>query len=250
MRYLEILTLGIALAFLQYSCKETVAINSPDDTSHYIPSDSAKMYFLADATDFAVDYLFATRSPDTSKVFISVSILNKYLLPLACLYDRHHEIPILDTLLVQSQIHKEIISSSSLLIKVDTALAWAKNVKKGISPTGNLTVDSLMQLYNLRFRPDPLWGLQGLAWLTTIQSPLNTYALGQDFLSAAGVVSAEPNNMISIYSKLYLIIRASETTIYLYKGYGDCPLGCFGYDRWTFTVSKNFEVTYQGYLHQ
>jgi hypothetical protein len=232
-----------------FSCRTETPVKPIDDTVHYTPSDSAIQYFLSDATDFAVEHLFTTMSPDTSQVIVPDSVLNKYLLPLACLYDKRHEIPLLDTLLVQMQIHKEIISCLGTVIKADTNYEWVQNVRKGISPTGDVTVDSLVQLYNLEFTPIYGWGFQGFARIGTRQSPMNSYALGHAFRSAPGVISTQPDYMTHYSSRLIIVLSASEATIYLYKGYGDCPAGCFGYDRWTFSVSDKFEVNYLGYLH-
>lgn len=237
------------LSFTLFSCKSDSPIKPIDGGNTYTPSDSARNHFLADATDFALDYLFDTLSPDTTKIIVPDSILNKYLFPLACLYDKRFEIPILDTLIIQMRIHKYRISSSSLFIRADTTFEWVQNVKAGITPTGNIIIDSLTQLYKLSYKTI-LWGSQGLAWFTTTQPPMNNNALSRAFLSTPGVVKSSPNSLISFTSKLEIIPTSSETTIYLYKGYGDCIAGCFGYDRWTFTVNNKFEIEYNGYLHQ
>ena len=248
-RYLKIIGASAILTFVLTSCNTTVVVNLPDNHIQYVPSDSAKMNFLPDATDYAIGHLQATSSPDTANVFIADSILNISLYPLACLYDKRHQIPLLDTPIVQRHIHKEAIYCEGLELELDTSFVWVQNIKNGVSPTGDTVVDSIVQLCHLQFHYIFVLN-NGNAFVTATNPPLNTYAIAQVFRSITGVTSATQAVTIHPFSKLAIIFSPTETTIRLYYGYGDCLLGCFGYDRWTFAVSKNFEVTYQGYLHQ
>jgi hypothetical protein len=197
--------------------------------------------------DFTVEYLYEVKSPDTSLVLPPDSILNKYLLPLARLYDERDVIPLLDTLIFQKEIHKLYISSLSLSIEANSSNAWVQNVMNGITPTGNVSVDSLVRLYNLRFQYFRSPGHPQDLWFETFQEPLNTYALGKAFRSVEGVLATTPNQWIYFFTRLAVTPTPAGTVIRFYYGYGDCFAGCFGYDYWTFSVDKNFDVVYQGH---
>ena len=211
----------------------------------YRPTNDARNHFLLDATDFAVDELFASMSPDTSKIFIADSMLIKYLYPLACLYDSRDSIPLLDTLIMQKDIHKEYISNFSLSFLVDTTYEWVQNVKHGVSPTGNNTVDSLVELCSLSFVLPHYWDIH--PWISTRQPPINIHALVSVFRTVPGVLYAEPGGILHSFTKLEVMPSSGFTTVIFYYGYGDCWAGCFGYESWTFRVSRDYKVTYLGY---
>jgi hypothetical protein len=213
--------------------------------NYYAPSNDARDHFLLDATDFAVDKLFATSSPDTDNIFVPDTLLNEYLNPLTCLYNSRDSIPLLENLINQKRIHKQLIQSYSLAFKVDTTYEWVQNIKNKISPTGNHTIDSLIELCSLEFALPHYWW--AYTWITTRQPPLNIPALGNVFLAVPGVLDAEPNALYSFYTKLDVIPSADFTTVIFYYGYGDCESGCLGYEQWTFTVSSDYKVTYKGY---
>lgn len=238
-----------ALILLSISCRPDITEIRTVGIPPYTPSDSARANFLADATDFAVGHLYIMQSPDTASLFVPDSVLNLFLYPLACLYDKRHEIPLLDTLIVQRQVHSEVVWCQSLLLTLDTSFSWVKKIREGKSPTGNSTVDSISQLCNLRFS----WifvTLDGRAFVASYEDPVNNYVLEKIFLSIPGVLAAHAQAMIDNYSKLNIVRSSCGTIVYLYYGYGDCPLGCFGYDRWTFSVSNTYEVKFEGFVHQ
>jgi hypothetical protein len=190
----------------------------PGNLPLYVPSDSARTYFLLDATDFAVEYLTSAQSPDTASIRVPDAIVNRYLYPLCALYDKRGEFPILDSLLFTLQIHKQSVTSKSLWVEADTMYAWARNVGRGIFPTGDRTVDSLAETYRLTFRPSYGWGYGGFGWFTTDQPPLNTRALGRAFLSVPGVVLTGPNAYWNFQTALTLTVTDSVSVVTFAEG--------------------------------
>jgi len=240
----------VLVCLLMSSCNSDPSTGDDGSPSTYEPSDSARAHFLLDATDFAVEYLIATRSPDQARISVPENVLNSYLLPLARLYDERARIPLLDTLIIQQRIHKQQNNSYSLLIHAETRPTWVYCVKNKIFPTRDPIVDSLVVRYNLQFEDPILWDFMGTTWFATIQPPLNTFALGRAFREAPGVLETTPNFLSSYGTKLEVLPSGSKTLVRFYRGYGDCSAGCPGYDRWTFSVSKEYDVTYEGYLHE
>jgi len=242
----------LLLLLLITSCMENNVIGPlvTQTSFRYIPSNEAREHYLLKATEFAVEYLIATKSPDTNSIIVPEIILNKFLYPLAFLYDSCKSIPLLDTLIIQKHIRKQINHCYGSAIKVDTSYLWAKNIKNDILPTGNIIVDSLVKLYSLEFDRDIWWGFQGYAWIFIRHKPLNVWALGNAFRKVPGVFNTEPNTAISFFSDLDVIPSSTQTTVRFYAGYGDCFAGCFGYERWTFTVSRDYKIKYEGYLLQ
>ena len=236
--------LAVMVIILSFSCNTPTS--GPLEPA-YMPSDSAKAFYLNDATDFAVDYIFASGSRDTASVIVPDSVLDRYLYPLSRLYDKRREIPLLDMLISVKYLHKSLNRSRSLIVQAETSFAWVQNVHKGIFPTGDRIVDSLSYLYGVRFRLPAIWGYAAYQSLDTDQPPLNNRALGRAFLRAPGVSVTEPNTYYSFYSALAVTPGVSGTIIRFYEGYGDCPAGCFGYHAWSFSVSPGYEITYLGY---
>ena len=182
------------------------------------------------------------------KVGVPDGALRKYLLPLAQLYDARPAQPLLDTLITQKCIHKQLISCMGLMVKADTTFAWVQNLVKNIVPTGEPGVDSLLSNYDLEFKSTLLWGWRGYTWLEFSHRPLNTKALARRFLGAPGVANASPNSIYFFVTKLEVLPSPERSTVRFYYGYGDCMSGCFGYERWTYSVTKDNEVIYEGYV--
>jgi hypothetical protein len=231
------------------ACRSDTTAPPPNGSATYLPSDSARSYFLPEATDYAIGHLLLHSSSDTSSLFVPDSIVNIYLRPLAALYDNRGSIPILDTLLGQRMIHAELVWCKSVSLKLDTSFHWVQNIIRGVTPTGDPRVDSLVQLCKLRFSA-PVVLLPSYGLTAVYHEPLNTDVLSKDFRAIPGVITAGAQCLIDYQSKLSMTLSPSGASINLYYGYGDCPLGCFAYDRWTFTVSEDYEVKYMGYTHQ
>lgn len=247
---LTILLLLSASLFISCTKKSNPAepIVPDDTTATYTPSDSARTHFLLDATDFAVDYLFETQHTDTSKVIVPINIVNQYLFPLARLYDARNEISLLDTLIIQKRVLKYEVSSYGVILRVDTICDWVQNLMHGVTPTGNFIIDSLSNLYDLQFESFAPWG--NLIYFKTIQTPMNNYALSNALRAVPEILFAVPNYCIRTQTKLEIVPSATSTIVHFYYGYGDCPSGCSGYERWSFSVSTDYKVTYLGYLLQ
>ncbi|MBL7994969.1 hypothetical protein JNM05_06310 [bacterium] len=226
-------------------------LTPPDDTlSTYSPSNEGKLHFLLDATDFAVDHLFAKADPDTAMIRIPDTILNKYLYPLAALYDSRDSIPLLDTLIIMKNIHNKVSSNYGLALNVDTLQEWVHNLKIGTFPTGNTTVDSLTTTFSLNFSPPSLWDFHGYPWFFVSHPPLNVRALANAFAKVPGVVYAGPNHYYNFSTKLEMHLSTEADSINMYYGYGNCIGGCSGYERWIFIVYKNRRVVYAGYKRE
>jgi hypothetical protein len=240
MKRLGKIILFATLIFLLTSCNSDSTVYGPP-LNGYMPSDSARAHFLPEATDFAMLYLSSIRSPDTMLVSVPDSILSLFLYPLASLYDGQGDLPILDTLITQLGIRKNLIWSVGTNMSADTSEAWVRNVVSGISPTGNPTVDSLVALYDLRLEGDG-FVVSGRTFLSVSHPPLNSQALARVFETVPGVYTARAGLVLYYGSSID------------FELYSDASIIQFGlersasYDRWSFSVNQDYQVAYLGTL--
>lgn len=251
------------LIVLAFSCQEHASKLDNDDlpineilpdcpnivvNTTYSVSDSGKAHFLDDATNFTIDYLFANALPCTSLIRIPDSLVNRFLFPLAYLYDSRDSFPLLDTLIIQKGIHKKTKVTSGLILTADTANQWMQNVHHGIVPTGNATFDSLLLLYSLEINSTLLWGFNNYAYvIINTTEPLNTKALAKIFNGVPGVGDTQPDTGYNVLTKLEIETHSGYSRVIFYYGYGDCMSGCFGYNKWTFDITTNGVVSFQGH---
>ena len=173
------------------------------------------------------------------------SLVQCYLYPLARLYDERPENSLLDSLIGIFNLHRYRLQTFSTSVGAETSQVWVKNIKNGTIPTGDPVVDSLIASYGLTVGSILDFGAQiGIEFR---HRPLNTRALSRSFLGILGVVWASPSGGFYSGSDLFVEPFSEGTLVQFLNGHGDCPSGCFWYERWTFTVSKDFEVQYLGW---
>lgn len=230
----------LILSALVSSCDTDSTVYGPP-LNQYSPSDSAHAYFLPEATDFAVSYLTGIHSPDTNLIVIPDSIINRFLYPLAALYDSRAEYPALDTVINHLGIHKNLIWSVRTEVVADTAESWVMNAVNHIAPTGNATVDSLVALYNLEIDGEVL-PILGRAALTISHTPLNSRALARTFLPIEGVYGARPSLVMYFEADLEFELY-SDASMVQFILYG-IPTS----ETWTFSVDGDYLIEYLGSL--
>src|SRR3972149_4691305 len=222
------------------SCNTDTTVYGPP-VNQYIPTHSARAHYLPEATDFAVSYLTTIRSPDTALVIIPDSILNLFLYPLARLYDGQTGLPILEPVITQLGIHKYLIWSVRTSVTVDTSEFWVKNVINDISPTGNATIDSLVDLFKLQLGGGDFVS-NGMTFLTISHPPLNSRALARAFLPVAGVHDARATFVSYAFSDIQFELYSEASII---------RLGIervFTVDSWSFSLDRNYHIDYLGLL--
>lgn len=116
---------------------------------------------------------------------------------------------------------------NSFSVAADSNLVWMQQLKNGVFPTGNSTVDSLTVLYGLE-----VWfyfgGLSGYD-IVHFQSDSNYNVLPLSLLyqSIPGVYFTEPGGWGGDGNNITSTINTDHVELIYSIGWGDCPSGCF-----------------------
>ena len=123
--------------------------------------------------------------------------------------------------------------------------AWVERWKAGRRLTGNRAVDALLREYDLQLHEYNVYSHFESARLHS-EGLLNTLALSDRFEDIAGVKYADPGGVIGDSNDIEAILGGNFVELRYSVGFGDCPAGCTSRHYWTFRVSKNGSVAFQG----
>ncbi|MFZ4796369.1 MAG: T9SS type A sorting domain-containing protein [Bacteroidia bacterium] len=130
-------------------------------------------------------------------------------------------------------------------IRADSNLVWMQNIRKGISPTGNNTIDSLLNKYNLKLQYYFALKFSPSHILTLISdSNYNILGLTKIFNGVSGVDYSELNSFAGDGNDITDSIYSDHIEIIYSKGWGDCPAGCTERRFWKFNVYWNCSVEF------
>ena len=128
-----------------------------------------------------------------------------------------------------------------LYLEVDTTVAWVQALRSGAPASGNTHVDELLGRFGLA----PASSNFNLLVLRAGQ-PLNMAAVAVQFDGIPGVLSAAPNGLFGDGNDVRASTAPSGWRLEYSVGFGDCPAGCLGRHVWTFLVTPDGSVTFQG----
>jgi len=130
-------------------------------------------------------------------------------------------------------------------IQVDTGSIWGKNLANGVIPTGDPTVDSILDSYQVFL--DTSYQHQTNAITIELESKItiNVIALRKIFDSIPGVVDTY-NHVIGDGDFISCKIANDTVTLLYSMGWGDCPSGCTERRTWEFTVFPDCSVRFDG----
>jgi len=123
---------------------------------------------------------------------------------------------------------------NSLILK--TSAGWSENWYKGSLLTGEQTIDSLNNYYNLT-KVDTLVFHDHIFVLYYAQ-PLNIKALADIFRKIPDIIFTEPNIIIGDGNNIQLV-KDSVLNFVFSTGSGDCPAGCIHRYFWYVSVNPN-----------
>ena len=252
--FTTLVVLGVAF----YSCEvQKQPVGSPESPPNFpaipapnlslIPGSVLQMY-SSDAGFLTMNYCFQNHLPDTAEVEFPKYIFESFRNGLLWIYlyaQQHQQRPV-------TKIHHfQNPSVHSILITVKSDTPWLENWRKGIEQSGNPTVDSLVQRYNLKVEKvyDPTHS--SISYVTiSSPSPLNTRALSRKFIPVEGVINASVNWVVGdgtrIEAEVSLQKENSGITYHLSIGWGDCPAGCIYHHYWNYFISSTGLVVFTG----
>lgn len=149
------------------------------------------------------------------------------------------DVPERDTVFDIYKIHGYYCYSlSSISLKVKTELPEIQNLANGIFPTGNASLDDLLNAY--RFDSVSVsYDYPSFPWLTIYtKGEYNMIPVEKAFGDIKSVQIAEFNKGCIGDGNHITLIRKSDYAIITFSiGYGDCPAGCIYHRYWEFKVS-------------
>ena len=206
-------------------------ITSPDDSQ--IPS-SIKKLIHTDAATLALRDVIKDPEAKYNLVEIPADLIEIYYRGLIHIYNAKKHPPY-DKI---SSIH--VFPSpnvTGIVVMIDTTYEWTKSWKRGDRLTGNASIDSIMEKYNLQLNSC----YYDLAALYSLRS-INTYALSKKFEGIDGVRFSELNGYMGDGNDIQAVINESHILYVFSIGWGDCPSGCMSRHYWDVAVEFNGAV--------
>ncbi len=202
--------LGVGIMFLVLSsCKEE------QSAKDCIISENAKEKVKFEAASLALEKMYDEQSSDTILIEIPSHYLNPYLKALGMINDLP-EIPYYDSL---TSIKNTINYTRKAIFEYEYNQTWIGNWYEGQIPTGNSTVDSLIQQHELMV--EPIAGMN--RFIVTSSHPLNYFRLIQVFETLPGIIRGYPVPDYSFDTKIEISITDDYyVTIKFFKGYEKC----------------------------
>jgi hypothetical protein len=130
---------------------------------------------------------------------------------------------------------------NSIMITADTNLAWMKNLRIDVFPTGNSYIDSLIEIYKFKVENKGYW-----KWFFVFKSEYN-YNLNPiiaTLKNIEGISSAEINRYIGDGNDIIDSVGAEFVELIYSYGWGDCPNGCAYKHYWKFRVFYDCSVEF------
>jgi len=125
---------------------------------------------------------------------------------------------------------------NQLMLKSDAA--WTQAWYQGELLTGNPTIDSLTNLYQMT-TVDTLF----LQWfILNFAQPLKMTRLADIYQTIPGVICAEPNGYIGDGDNIEGFKKNNTWHLVFSHGWDDCPSGCINRYYWYVTVTENLTV--------
>ncbi|UTW60817.1 T9SS type A sorting domain-containing protein [bacterium SCSIO 12741] len=230
-----------------------ILILSPALWAQKVPSictgpDSVVQFYQDDADRLALNYLQKLKHPLYDSVEISKAHSDTILDALIAVYNAT-SLPARDTVVDRFNIHSfPYPNLRNFSVSADSTLNWMQQLKNGIIPTGNSTIDSLMNRYHIQLDfyysyrlPMPFH----TAYMKC-DSNTNIQALTEAFNPIPGVHWAE---LESVYGDGYSIqssINSDHVELIYSIGWGDCPSGCINRRFWKFKVYYDCSVEFCG----
>lgn len=226
--------------FIAFTSKAQVVV------SNCTAPDSIVKKYKDDADKLAVVRVYNTNSTYKDSVQINKPIRNNYLNALIAVYNAT-VLPARDTVVNILKIHKIFNPVlNSLIVEADSNLIWMKNIRNNIFPSGNSSIDYLMNTYYLQKLSYSAWSLPNHMLVLKTDTNCNMDALANKFQAIPSVYLAETNSLFGDGNDITDSIGLNYTSIIYSYGWGDCLAGCIYRRYWHFKVYNDCSVGYMG----
>jgi hypothetical protein len=118
----------------------------------------------------------------------------------------------------------------------------------GNALSGNYTVDSLLNLYDLEYLSNSVIGSNNYV-LFTSENYYNMPQLSTQFEGISGVISVfapAGNTSAQIHENIEMAVYSDYVLLHYSFGWEDCPSGCLNWRFWNFKVYYDCSVEYVG----
>ncbi|MDL2306108.1 hypothetical protein LJC72_12350 [Bacteroides sp. OttesenSCG-928-D19] len=163
--------------------------------------------------------------------------VNKILQIIQAVYNL--DIPERDTVFDVYKIHGYYCYSfNSINLKVNTELPEIQNLSENIFPTGETSLDNLLDTYSFD-SVSTFYSYPEFSWLTIhTKKEYNMIPIEKAFDKLESVQIAEFNKgCVGDGNTMTLMREANHAIITFSIGHGDCPAGCIYHKYWEFKVS-------------
>lgn len=216
--------------------------------SSCIAPDSIVALYKDDADRLAIKKVFRVGSIYTDSIKIPKLWSDTVMNALIAVYNAT-TLPARDTVISIYDIHtfpNPVLNNISVF--ADSNLTWMNQLQNNIIPTGNLSVDSLINDFGLNLSSYLDWW-NSFPYHTAVfqsDSNYNIPAMVNRFLTIPGVFYAESSNYYGDGNDISDSIYSTFVELIYSYGWEDCPSGCINRRFWKFRVYYDCSVEYVG----
>lgn len=233
--------------FLLFICFSFGKLWSQTVTSICSLNDTIAYKYKKDADRLAIRRAYHINSTYEDSIKVNKTWSNTYLKALIAVYNAT-TLPARDTVVKLCNIHtKADPDIRTFFISADSNLIWMKNLRYNVSPTGNSTVDYLVNKYNLQKIQFNAWNFMPTHdVIFKTDTSINSLPLSDAVFTLQGVSAAGPYASPFDGPNIVDSINTNFTQLIYYYGWTDCALGCINQRFWTFKVYNDCSVEYMG----
>lgn len=226
----------------------SVSTSTESVSSSCIAADSVIAKYKEDADRLALRRVNSSNSTYIDSVNISEQLSDTILKAIIAVYNAT-TLPARDTVIEMFNIHSfPVPQVKKVLVSADPGLAWMQQLQNNIIPTGNSSVDSLMEKYYLNMYSYHTWS--NLFSYHSVEllsdSNFNISMLAHRFEAISGVQFASPVNAIGDGNNITDSVYSNFVELVFSLGWGDCPSGCTERRYWKFHIFPDCSVSYLG----
>lgn len=158
-------------------------------------------------------------------------------------------LPARDTVITMYNIHSfPNPDINSFSVSADSNLTWMQQLKNGIFPTGNSTIDSLTNLYNLNVTYySTYFGFMAYHTVSfQSDSNYNIQPLSDIYETISGVFFSDPGGWGGDGNDITSTIYSDHVELIYSVGWEDCPSGCIARRYWKFKIYYDCSVEFVG----
>jgi hypothetical protein len=247
-RMARVVVSSVVITLLTLGCAEILGPTDPYplilDPAEADLTETQRLVIEEDAVRLAIRHLIEAGSPHASDVIPPAGLVASLYNALVHVHQMSH--PVRDSVVDMYRIRTfPSPATRELMVRVDPAREWTTAWKDLNAMTGDPSIDSLVEEYDLSVRIYYEWTIGEVAVLRAAR-PLHVAALATRFEPIPGVIWAEPNGAIGDGNDIRARRHGDGWRLDYSVGFGDCPAGCINRHTWSFAVTAAGAVTFLG----